>query len=276
MGAAPSRLAGAWPRGGGCVLFPIPSPQPRMWGAASSPRTIYFSRRWEYFLRVLFACRWCNRAKGSCAGRNPGPRHAPSVAGTSRLQHRPSAHPCATRHATKRVAQIPPARCEGHGVKGPGCALARCRVLAHAVGACRIARILCPPPVPASPISLSSLNVPHVGRELPVDRGCCHPCGDMQQHPRTHTPGVPAPCPAAHTMQPLRKSLDWGTLQHSDAAALPWQRVTSCLGAQGTWQPRGPTGVCLPWGGMGAGMGVGIRGGCPGGCGCPSAPSITG
>lgn len=79
---------------------------------------------------------------------------------------------------------------------------------------------------------------------------CCPPCGAPSSITHPSIPGVPMPHPAAHATQPLWKSRDWGALQRSDAAASPWQRVTSCLGAQGLGSP-GPTGACLPRGGVG-------------------------
>lgn len=74
------------------------------------------------------------------------------------------------------------------------------------------------------------------------------------------------PRPAAHATQPLWKSRDWGALQRSDAAASPWQRVTSCLGAQGPGSPGAHGCVSAPgWRGtrlwvqgQGTGVAVGV------------------
>lgn len=72
-------------------------------------------------------------------------------------------------------------------------------------------------------------------------------------------PEVPTPHPAAHATQPLWKSRDWGALQRSDAAASPWQRVTSCLGAQGLGSP-GAHGCTSARGAMGHVCGCRDRG----------------
>lgn len=125
MGAAPMCPTGTWPQGGGFTLSPfLPFPPPREWGAASSPYVIYFSSLWEYFLRELFAHRWCNGPKGSW-GQKPrlvssswcvGHHLAPALLWCPPMRHL-SPH---------RVSQIPPAHCEWHNVDRLMCALAHC------------------------------------------------------------------------------------------------------------------------------------------------------
>lgn len=109
----------------------------------------------------------------------------------------------------------------------------------------------CPAPVPAGPLPLSILDPFLEQARSSVRAGAAAPhVGAPSSITHPSIPGVPVPHPAAHATQPLWKSRDWGALQRSDAAASPWQRVTSCLGAQGLGSP-GPTGACLPRGGVG-------------------------
>lgn len=122
----------------------------------------------------------------------------------------------------------------------------------------------CPDPVPTGPVPLSSSDPFTAQAQSSLWAGTAATDVGTPSSTRTHPPipGVPMPHPAAHATQPLWKSRDWGALQRSDAAALPWQRVTSCLGAQGLGSPGAHGCVSAPgWRGCrdrGHGVGVGV------------------
>lgn len=106
----------------------------------------------------------------------------------------------------------------------------------------------CPDPVPTSPKPLSSPD-PFLAQRwssLKAGAAATHEGAPSSTHTPPPIPEVPTPHPAAHATQPLWKSRDWGALQRSDAAALPWRRVTSCLGAQGRGSPGAHGGTSAP------------------------------
>lgn len=185
----------------------------------------------------------------------------------------------------QRVARVPPARCEGAGCERAGACHGTPRDAGtRGGGTCWLMPHYRPDPVPTAgarwPRTPKQLrHIPHAGREVPAGSGLLspmwgHTAAAAPMHP---TPlRVPAPRPAAHATQPLRKSRGWGALQRSDAAASPWQRVTSCLGAQGLGSPEARGCASAP-GWRGCRGRVWVQGeGARGGCGCPSAPASLG
>lgn len=162
---------------------------------AAAPTLFIFPASWN------ISCENCLLTGGAtgqrAAGdRNPGQCHPPGVLGTIRLQHCSGAHLCATCHPRECH------RFRQHTVSGT--IWTGCCVPWHTMG-CRdmwqLQVLVNAPPLPRfcahwshTPEQLRPIF--GTGTELPAGRGCCHPCGDPQQHPYPpQSPGYPRPIP---------------------------------------------------------------------------------